>query len=115
MAFVFLGFTWAFRVSILSFFSIPCRANICCHYDLQCLFSDNQYQLSYLMAHDDWDWVQRVQLLAVLLLVVVSCTLVFPFGMFGVAFATTLSRLVCKGLFTYRCRQRTSLRLNLLV
>ena len=117
MAFVFLGFTWAFRVSILSFFSIPQgRAEYLLPLMIfNAYLGDNQYQLSYLMAHDDWDWVQRVQLLAVLLLVVVSCTLVFPFGMFGVAFATTLSRLVCKGLFTYRCRQRTSLRLNLLV
>lgn len=108
--------SWHYRVDILHFFSIH-------HHEamyllpwmiLNAYMADNRFQFTYLMIRHQAHYVQTIQALSILILVIGDYLTVVPFGMFGVAAVTTVSRLFSKVALTYRCRQLSAMRFNLL-
>jgi O-antigen/teichoic acid export membrane protein len=112
----FALFTWYYRELILVFFNIhDTSAGILLPWMIfNAYLGDNRYQFTLLMSKHEAHFVQNTQIASIILLLVVGTILVIPYGMFGVTTATTLSRVLSKIVLTYRCRQLSPMRFNLI-
>lgn len=116
LALGFAVFTWYHRELIFVFFNVhDASAAILLPWMIfNAYLSDNRYQFTLLMSKHEAYFVQNIQIASIILLLVVGTILVIPYGMFGVAAATTLSRVISKIALTYRCRQLSPMRFNLI-
>lgn len=82
---------------------------------LNVYLGDNRYQFGYLISQSDTGFLNMVRIGEVILLIVLAIVLVFPYDIYGVVLANTITLVLYKIVISYRCRQTTSLRLNLLI
>lgn len=64
------------------------------------------------MANQQIDYANRVEAVCLLIMVVSGLLLVFPYNIFGVAWANTITKAIYKFLLTKRCRQLSPLRIK---
>lgn len=111
---VCLAASWTFRKEVLGFFHVESTQ---AYQLLPILFcnsylADNRYQFGYLIASQQIDYANKVEAICLLIMVVLALLLVFPYSIFGVAWANTITKAIYKFLLTKRCRQLSPLRLN---